>query len=400
MKPEAVQDSVVHSPDPASGKPGEHEPLSTPSILLVHPSCELYGADRAFIQAVQALRARWPRARMTIVLPREGVLADILRQTEDDVRTEDLWIPRRASMASTVLKLPLLVSRIVSAARNMGRYDLTYINTLVVFDYLLASRFARGNRLIHVHEIVTGRERPIFGAILRWARGRFIFISQAVRDTFPELRGRDFEVIWNGVRDFRAAPRPADAKLRLLLIGRFNSWKGQDLLLDALSLLPREQRDRLSVRLVGSVFEGADYFLERIHSKIAEHGLGDCVEVHGFDPLPDAHYTWADVVIVPSIKPEPFGLVAIEAMSSGRAVIAADHGGLAEIVVNGETGLRVPPGDPGALAGAITTYLEDHQLTKAHGSAARLRYEQEFREEVHMQRIADAAAKALISKSR
>lgn len=374
--------------------------MTAPSILLVHPSCELYGADRAFIQAVQALRDRWPSARMTIILPREGVLADILRQTETDVRTEHLWIPRRASMASTVLKLPLLLTRIIAAARTMGRYDLTYINTLVVFDYLLASRFARGKRLIHVHEIVTGRERPVFGAVLGWARGRFVFISQAVRDTFPELGGRDFEVIWNGVRDFKAALPSSDGKLRLLMIGRFNSWKGQDLLLDALSHLSPEQRAGLSVRFVGSVFEGADHFLERIYAKIAEHGLEDCVEVHGFDPLPDAHYGWADLVIVPSTKPEPFGLVAIEAMSSGRAVIAADHGGLKEIVVDGVTGLRVTPGDPSALASAITTYLRDRPLVATHGAAARVRYEKEFREEVHMQRIAQAAEKALISKSR
>lgn len=370
-----------------------------PAILFVHPNCEFYGSDRVFIQAIRAVRARWPRARITIILPGEGPLADALRAMEPDVQTEALSVPRRAKLAGMAGMLARLPGRVRAARRRMAGYDLTYINTLVLLDYLIASRFGRGARLIHVHEIPTGAERRLFARLLAWSRGRLVFISRAVRDTFPELAARKAEVIWNGTRDFAVTPLPPpDGPLRLLLIGRFNSWKGQAVLLDALALLSPAERAGLAVRLVGSTFEGADHFAKAIHQAIDRHALRDCVEVHDFAATPDAHYQWAEAVVVPSTKPEPFGLVTIEAMASGRAVIAADHGGLTEIVVDGVTGTLFPPRDAAALADVIRRYRADRTLGRRQGAAGRRRYEQQFRESVHMERIADAVATALAER--
>lgn len=395
MLRDVCRDTFVRTSYLVGGSKRATPQAAVPAILLINPNSELYGSDRTFLQTVKAFRGHWPDARMTILLPYEGTLADILRETERDVRIDDIWVPRRARLSETVRRLPALAFRILGASRRMRGYDLTYINTVVVLDYLLASRFAGRRTLIHIHEMTTGKERSVFAAILRWARGRYIFNSQAVCKAFPELRQRDHAVVWNGVRDFSTVRMPSAGTLNLLMIGRFNAWKGQDLLLDALSLLGEAHRARLSVRLVGSVFAGADHFLERIHARIAQHGLGDCVQVFGFDPEPDAHYAWADVVVVPSVKPEPFGLVAIEAMSARRAVIAADHGGLAEIVLDGMTGLRVQPGSAEALAEAIRTYLDDPQLAERHGEAGRVRYDAEFREEAYMAQMIDAATAAL-----
>ena len=62
---------------------------------------------------------------------------------------------------------------------------------------------------------------------------------------------------------------------------------------------------------------------------------------------------WCDAVVVPSKKPEPFGRVAIEAMAAKRPVMASNHGGLTEIVVDGETGLLCAANNPAAFAQAI-----------------------------------------------
>jgi glycosyltransferase involved in cell wall biosynthesis len=79
------------------------------------------------------------------------------------------------------------------------------------------------------------------------------------------------------------------------------------------------------------------------------------------------------IALTPSIWPEPFGIVAIEAMSSGRPVIASDIGGLRDIVIDGETGLRVPPGNDGALCQAIERLLADPGLRERLGQAGRRR---------------------------
>jgi glycosyltransferase involved in cell wall biosynthesis len=79
------------------------------------------------------------------------------------------------------------------------------------------------------------------------------------------------------------------------------------------------------------------------------------------------------IAVVPSLWPEPFGLVAVEAMASGRPVVASDMGGLSEIVENGVTGLLVPPGDPAALATAMKRLIDDPKLAADLGAAGRER---------------------------
>jgi glycosyltransferase involved in cell wall biosynthesis len=84
---------------------------------------------------------------------------------------------------------------------------------------------------------------------------------------------------------------------------------------------------------------------------------------------------WAHCVlgVVPSTWPEPFGQVAVEAMASGKAVVASDIGGLSDIVSPGETGLLVPPRNPAALAAAIDELLSDDSRRNAMGAAGRIR---------------------------
>jgi glycosyltransferase involved in cell wall biosynthesis len=80
--------------------------------------------------------------------------------------------------------------------------------------------------------------------------------------------------------------------------------------------------------------------------------------------------------ILPSIGPETFGIVVIEAMAAGRPVVASRIGGLADIVVDGETGLLVPPGNVEALRNAISKLLADAGLRERMGLAAKRRAEE------------------------
>jgi glycosyltransferase involved in cell wall biosynthesis len=77
--------------------------------------------------------------------------------------------------------------------------------------------------------------------------------------------------------------------------------------------------------------------------------------------------------VAPSLWPEPFGLVALEAAAAGKATIASDIGGLKDIVVDGETGILVAPGDRPALAGAMQRLIADEDLRQRLGAAARQR---------------------------
>jgi glycosyltransferase involved in cell wall biosynthesis len=84
----------------------------------------------------------------------------------------------------------------------------------------------------------------------------------------------------------------------------------------------------------------------------------------------------ADVVLVPSDDPEPFGLVAIEAFARARPVVGSSGGGLAEIIEHGRTGWLFPPGDAGALAQVLLALTRDQAEQAA--TAARVAYEENF----------------------
>jgi glycosyltransferase involved in cell wall biosynthesis len=80
----------------------------------------------------------------------------------------------------------------------------------------------------------------------------------------------------------------------------------------------------------------------------------------------------AKFVIVPSLW-EAYGVIALEAMVAGRAVVAGSHGGIAEITVDGQTGILIPPGDANALAAAISQLATDPDRAAAMGRAGRER---------------------------
>lgn len=366
---------------------------SRPSFLCVHPHRELYGSDRTFLQSVRALKARWPAARITVLLTGEGALTEAMRAVVDDVRIDDMFVLRRSHLGPNLIgALPTLFARIAKARRMMAQYDVTYLNTVTILDYMLASRMRRKPVLIHVHELPTGVTRTAFSGLLRMCNAVLIYISAATRAGYDGLDAKPGVIVWNGTHARPDLPyQSAPGTLNLLLIGRFNAWKGQPLLLDALALLTPDERRRVSVRLVGSVYEGQDHFRAAIDDRIATLALGDCVTVLPFLADPSEHYGWADIVAVPSTEPEPFGLVAIEAMAAGRAVIAAGHGGLAEIVVDGETGALVVPGDATALCDAIRRYLRDPALAQEQGAAGKRRFAACFTEAIYMRGIADAA---------
>jgi glycosyltransferase involved in cell wall biosynthesis len=369
------------------------------SILFVHQGYELYGSDRTLIQSVEAAARRWPNARITVLLPSDGVLREALLPFARDVRVADLAILRKSDLKKLKLRdVGGLLKKILKARQIICAYDLTYINTVMVMDYILAAGISRRPRIVHVHEIPTGAASLFFSALLMLSRGFVIFNSNATRRSFRLFFRQPFAIVWNGVAAMPELPMAAThQKLNLLLIGRFNSWKGQALLLRAVAQLPASLRGQMNVRLVGGVFGDQKHFADELVALIAELGLSETVEMCPFTTDPFRHYFWADVVVVPSTKPEPFGLVAIEAMAAGRSVIAANHGGLSEIVVDGVTGSLVEPGSAGSLAAAIASYIEDPARITEEGIAGRNRFEKEFEESHYKMKITDIIEKVCAS---
>lgn len=138
----------------------------------------------------------------------------------------------------------------------------------------------------------------------------------------------------------------------ILLPGRLTRWKGQLVLIHALAQLKR--RDYICI-IVGGGKEGS--YGQELASAITEEGLESSVVI--LDTCRDmpAAYCLADMVIVPSTRPEGFGRVVIEAQAMGAPIIATNHGGARETVIQGRTGWLTSPGDAEELAQVIDVVL-------------------------------------------
>jgi glycosyltransferase involved in cell wall biosynthesis len=184
------------------------------------------------------------------------------------------------------------------------------------------------------------------------------------------------------------APPPAPTEPRLAIVGRLIPIKGHDTLLAALARV-REEVPDVSLEIAG------DGQLEpELRATVERRGLPSAVRFLGRVAPPAPVFERAAVVVVPS-RGEGFGMVALEAMERGRAVVASDVGGLPEIVADGRSGLLVPPGDVEALARAIVELAGDPVRAAELGAAGRVRALQEFSQERCTERIAALYGAAL-----
>lgn len=199
-------------------------------------------------------------------------------------------------------------------------------------------------------------------------------LARAVRSRWRLARAR-IHVVPNPIDDNRFAPgADPDEQAVIVVVGRIERAKGQDILIEALPAILAAVPEA-HIRLVGSDGGLADLLARRA----SELGVAERVALEGARPreeLPSI-YRSAAVCAVPS-RFEAFGYTCVEAMACGRPVVAARAGGLAEIVSDGVDGRLVSPEDPQALADVLIELLRDAEQRRRLGAAARTRVMSSF----------------------
>ena len=170
-----------------------------------------------------------------------------------------------------------------------------------------------------------------------------------------------------GAAPQRQSRRPGPAEI--VSVGRLAVPKDFSTLVAAVARLPA---GAVRLRVLG---DGPLRAL--LEAEIDELGLADVVELTG--EVPDVRPYLAEAnVFVLSSRSEGMPLSVLEAMAAGLPVVASDVGGLAEVVIEGETGFLVPPGEPGSLADRLGRLVDDPELREALGQAGRRRAEERF----------------------
>jgi glycosyltransferase involved in cell wall biosynthesis len=366
------------------------------NILFVHQSAEMYGSDKVLLALVAGLNhdLYYP----IVLLPISGPLE--LEMNAAGIECHVLPISRlsRATLSvQGMLGLPISLIRSVCAFNSVlkGRkIDLVHSNTLAVLSGMVWARLHRVPHVWHVHEIILRPQivRKIYAWLLGWFADGVICISHATETNLlqdnPKLANK-IHVVWNGllrnkekdaeaVRRYRNDLDIQNDEILIALVGRINRWKGQGILVKAVEQLWQQGFRNLKVVIVGSAPEGQAHFLDTLQDVINASPAKQCFVLQTFTS--DVWTVWdaCDIAVIPSTEPEPFGMVALEAMAAAKPVIAANHGGLAEIVVDNETGFLVGPEDVLELANAIKHLAVDAPLRQQMGKAGQLRYLNEF----------------------
>lgn len=235
-----------------------------------------------------------------------------------------------------------------AAKRTGAHFVTTFHGTYGAGNHLKRvynSIMTRGERVIAISQFIAGHIRQLYGV----PSNKIRVIHRGVDlERFDPAKVTAQRVV-NLATDWMLP----DGMPVIMLPGRLTRWKGQPVVIDALSRLKRHD---IRCLLVGGDQGREDYRAE-LESMIADRNLNEVVRlVDHCDDMPAA-YMLTDVVISASTDPEAFGRVIAEAQALGRPVIATDHGGAKETVIPGETGWLVPPGDADALAAAIEKVL-------------------------------------------
>jgi glycosyltransferase involved in cell wall biosynthesis len=152
------------------------------------------------------------------------------------------------------------------------------------------------------------------------------------------------------------------------LIGRLSDWKGQQLLAQALAEPALAEIGAVGL-VAGDAYPGNEQAEAELAALGHRLGLGGRLRLLGFRDDVGTLLGASDAVAIPSLRPEPLGQVALEAGWAGLPVVGSAHGGLPELVRDGETGLLVEPGDAAALARALRRLADDHDRARAMGDA-------------------------------
>jgi glycosyltransferase involved in cell wall biosynthesis len=344
--------------------------------------------------------ARAVRERAEVMLLQHGSLEASLRDQQIPfcvcpMPAAASAVRREGGFMSVLKAIPATLSMIRSVVRKGRQFDAVVCVSQKSFVLAaLAKPFMRRPILWFMNDILSPEHfsRAMIRVLMTLSRrgaDHIVLNSQASLDEWVRAGGRAdrISIIYPGTREDRVGSQLADlgriafyrekfSPQRQPLVGvfgRISRWKGQDVFLEAIALVPGIQ----------AVIVGGAHFSEQAHEqrlKELARELGVDRRVTFTGHVDDVMKVMAacDVVVHCSTAPEPFGQVIVQAMLAGVPVIASDAGGAREIVTQDETGQLTPLKDHEALAAAVRRYLADPQWSRGIAHRARTRAEQEF----------------------
>jgi glycosyltransferase involved in cell wall biosynthesis len=334
-------------------------------ILFLDQSGNLGGAELNLLDL-----AKFYRDSCLVSLFVDGSFSKALEQSEIPVEilsNQTLAIRKDSSWWQSVSNVGQIISLIKKVVQLSYNYDVIYANTQKALIIGAIASLITGKPLIyHLHDILSSEHfsrtnRQLAVLFANRCASLIIANSEATKTAFIEAGGKEklVQVVYNGfnLEQYQNLDHQGlQLKQQLNLNGdyivghfsRLSPWKGQHILLEALTHCPKA-----IALFVGDALFGEQEYVEQLQQQVKQLGLSDRVHFLGFRSDIPQLMSMCDLITHTSTAPEPFGRVIVEAMLCGKPIIAAAAGGAIELIENNQTGWLTTPGDAMQLAAII-----------------------------------------------
>ncbi len=347
-------------------------------VVYVDHVARLSGGEIALMR----LLTRFQNVEPHVILGEDGPLADRLQLAGVSVEVLPIAASARdvrrdtvrfgATAPTTALHTLTYIARLAWRLRTL-RPDLVHTNSLKAGVYGSLAAKAAGIPLVwHVRDRIADDYIPapavrLVRSLIRHLADGVVANSTATLETLPAAdRGLSW-VIPASVEVSRLARTPSAGSTRFGMLGRIAPWKGQDLFLRAFASAFPSGDERAII--VGAAMFGEQHYERELHALAVSLGVSERVEFRGFREDVWPELASFDVLVHASVIPEPFGTVVLEGMAAGVAVLAADEGGPATVISDGQTGRLFASRNANSLAAAMRALRDDPGERERLGSA-------------------------------
>lgn len=379
-------------------------------IIFINQSSELYGSDKTLLDLVVGLKNNYA-IEPIVIIEKNGLLVEEL----DKYNIKYHFIPvlklhKKMFSFNYLYQLAVNSFKGVHQLRKIVKeenVEVIYSNAFTVMLGVVYSFFYKTNHIWHCHEIINSPKLfvKIYHLLLSSRLiNKVIFNSKSTMNCWAKdshIIQKKSELVYNGIDlDITLTSPEEIIKLRTTLfpmidndtiiygnIGRISDRKGIKILIDAFYQV-QQTNPNSRLLFVGSPAQGKEDFLLEMENRIKEYKIGDKVKFIPFVKNVFPYWQAMDIAIIPSTEPESFGLVAIEAMLVNKPVIAADHGGLSEIVINNKTGIKFEPNNLDKLLQAMIDLGKDKALAEEYGNNGHKRVIETFNIKWYVENIA------------
>ncbi|MGG9972122.1 glycosyltransferase family 4 protein [Ferruginibacter sp. SUN002] len=350
-----------------------------PKILFINAASYVYGKEKMAFAVTDGLIKKGYTVHTAICGWNDGkykAMLETIGAKSTEIKLGWYYLNKIKWSLDSLINAPLAVIKYYKLLKRLKPDVIISVSYREVF--LLKFFIRKIPVILGVHDNVISKQDRFFIGRLKKSITVYTPCSNYIGNQLKEIgiQSNRIKVIQNGIDFNQSASNMSTAvnSNTIGIVGQIQRHKGHHILIQALSQI---QKDNIDFQLL--IFgTGNEAYIQELKRMIDLYQLNTKVQWMGYEENKDKIYNSISFSVVPTIRPEPFGLVAVEPAIYYKPVIASDNGGLTEIVVNNVTGLIFKTNNYLSLSDSLKLLLQDEPFVLRLGKEANQQYKVKF----------------------